>query len=353
MNPVVTIFGGYGAIGRVIGAHLAATGRCRLVIAGRDEVKAQSAAREIGGEAIGRRIDVLQFEAKAGDLGQVVLNASGPSWKTSLPAARIALAAKADFVDLGGYDQLRGIPPPPEPFRVLVSAGWMPGVSELLSRLAVKEVESRFGQVRSLDILCGARDTWAAGSSGDMVWHLLNRNDNGYFEGGKWHRVSPLKAFARNVIAAPVGSQWTMAVENSQAGTLAVEQKQARITTRLGMIGWRTMVAICLARLIGQRHPDKAARVLARAISVEADGSPLGFCEARAKGVGGSVSARITTQENLRLTAVAGAEAVLSLLDSATTPSPGVHYLGDAVDPAPFLSRLADAGFPHVVEIFA
>ena len=347
-RPLVTVLGGYGSIGRLVTEHLARTGVCRLAVAGRDPGKATVLAGEIGDGAAALAIDVENAPVETRPLGRVVVNATGPSWRTSLPAARLAVAAGADFVDLGGYDLLHdGLDASVAgSSRVIVSAGWMPGLSEILCRRVVEAGRSRLDILDRVDVFCGARDRWSLSSAGDMVWHLLERSGSGWYQDGIWKSAAPWRAL-RRVNLDDAGRQWLLAVPNPQAVKLSSELGTTRLATWLGLIGRRTFFAILRARVIGRRDPEQAAAGIAEAIAAEAGTTPIGFCEVHVSGPRGCCRGRITTHDNLRLTAIAAAESALCLLDEKRRPPPGVRYMGDSFSPSDFLARMAHAGIHH------
>lgn len=350
-RPHVTVLGGYGSIGRLVAEHLARAGVCRLTVAGRDPGKARRLADELGDGATALAIDAESTEADRPTLGRVVVNATGPSWRTSLPAARLAVGAGADFVDLGGYDLLHDGLEQSEvgSSRVIASAGWMPGLSEILCRRVVEDGQSRLGDVDRVDVLCGARDHWSASSAGDMVWHLLERSGSGWYQNGAWKAAPAWRAVRRTSLDG-AGRQWLFAVPNPQAVKLSSELGAARLATWLGLIGRRTLFAILRARAISRRAPEQAATGLAKAIAAEAGSTPIGICEVHVSGPRGRCRGRIVTRDNLRLTAMAAAESALGLLDERRRPPPGVRYMGDCFNPSDFLDRMADAGVQHQLE---
>ncbi|HZF89912.1 saccharopine dehydrogenase NADP-binding domain-containing protein [Streptomyces sp.] len=132
--PLIGIIGGYGAVGRSAASSLAARGRFRLRIGGRDPEAARVCAARIGGFAEAMPVD-------AGDTGSLarfslgcrtVLNCAGPAYLLGDRARHAAFAAGADYVDV--MDDGRTAEAVPGRTAVL-SAGLSPGLSGLLPGL--------------------------------------------------------------------------------------------------------------------------------------------------------------------------------------------------------------------------
>lgn len=157
--PRVAVIGGRGEIGSLLLSELRSRRELRLVVAGRDLEAAQKSAHLLGatGTSDGpppeaRRLDVLASEDDAASAlsdCDIVVNASGPSWRTSVPAARAARRAGAHYIDIGGYDPLSALTRPwahelEREGKVFVgSAGWMPGLSEVFARFVLELAEGR------------------------------------------------------------------------------------------------------------------------------------------------------------------------------------------------------------------
>ena len=107
----VVILGGYGNFGRLIARALAGEAGIRLVIAGRDEVKAQTLARELGAEAARIDADDPQLAARLVAAGaKAVISTAGPFQGQDYRVAKAAIAARAHYIDIAdGRDFVVGI----------------------------------------------------------------------------------------------------------------------------------------------------------------------------------------------------------------------------------------------------
>ncbi|MFD5715295.1 saccharopine dehydrogenase NADP-binding domain-containing protein [Streptomyces pharetrae] len=135
--PLIGILGGYGAVGASAARALAAEGRFRLRIGGRDLGAARALAAELPVPAQAVRVDAEDDASLAGfSRGcRTVLNCSGPAYLLLGRARTAALAAGADYVDVMDDGGTAG----PVPGRtVVLSAGLAPGLSGLLPGLLAR-----------------------------------------------------------------------------------------------------------------------------------------------------------------------------------------------------------------------
>ena len=367
--PRVAIIGGRGAIGALLLPMLAERSFCRLVVVGRDLDGAQAMARDLA-QRWSFSADRLP-EARALDLSDpdisravrnladcdVVLNAAAPSWMTSEPAARIARIVGAHFVDLGGYDALLALIRPwndelAKAGKIFVgSAGWMPGLSEIFTRHVLAEAERRGRRARDVELGFGARDDWSEGSVSDMIWHLEHHGGSGWFENGAWTNLPSWKAGRRVAFPEPIGPERAFGVYNGQFAGLAAERPDLRIVAALGLLSLRTMLTVLAIKGFFLRRRERAVAMLRNAIARDAGPSgPIGMLCVSVRDEAGSVLARgeLIERRNLWITALVAARTVEFLLQGRLKP--GAHPLGDAVDPAAFLSSLNEAGVSFSVE---
>ncbi|WP_347900778.1 saccharopine dehydrogenase NADP-binding domain-containing protein [Pseudomonas purpurea] len=134
----VGLVGAYGQVGRQVAMLL--NQHCRLRLGGRDVQQAQRLnAERLQGRATVMALDLWDdrsLEAFCAGCS-LVINCAGPSYRVLDRVARVALAAGADYLDVGGDDPLhellQGQIPPGR--RVLLSAGMLPGLSALFPQV--------------------------------------------------------------------------------------------------------------------------------------------------------------------------------------------------------------------------
>ncbi|MGW1373621.1 saccharopine dehydrogenase NADP-binding domain-containing protein [Streptomyces sp. NPDC002446] len=132
--PLIGIIGGYGAVGAAAARRLAAEGRFRLRVGGRNPDAARACAAGLGAAAHAVAVDAEDDGSLAAfSRGcRTVLNCSGPAYLLLDRARRAALAEGADYVDVMDDGSAPG---PVEGRTVVLSAGLAPGLSGLLPGL--------------------------------------------------------------------------------------------------------------------------------------------------------------------------------------------------------------------------
>jgi hypothetical protein len=135
-------------------------------------------ADELGGAVQAARVDVEDPESLLRFCRgcRIVVNCAGPSFSLLDRAARGALAAEADYIDLGGdepvYQRLAGLDIKRRV--VLLTAGMMPG----LSALAIRWLAIEFDRVHRLLAYVGGRDRMSRAGAIDYVLSLQRSAEN-------------------------------------------------------------------------------------------------------------------------------------------------------------------------------
>lgn len=366
-SPRIAVIGGRGAIGSLVLTELRSRHDLRLVMAGRDLEAARKSAAQLaatGDPATSlpetRRLDVIGNEDDAVAVlsdCDIVVNASGPSWRTSVPAARVARRAGAHFIDIGGYDLLSALTRPwaraleQEGKAFIGSAGWMPGLSEVFARYVLEQAECQGERAREVELACGARDRWSDGSVSDMIWHLKHHGDSGWFEEGAWSSVSPWRSTRRRRFPDPVGAERTFALYNGQFVEWAAQRPDLRLVTLLGLLDGRTKLSLLIIKSFLLGHHARAVSLLHSAITRNCDRrGPLGMLHVTVRRADGTAAATGTLIEsrNQWITALVAAKTVEFLL--AGRLRGGAHALGDVAPAGDFLQALSESGVAFSVE---
>jgi len=142
----ILITGGYGTVGRRVGADLAPEYPGRLVVAGRSAEKAAQLAAELGHGVRGRRIDVGEPESVEAALGGVGVVMSCIDQAEPHLLLRAAIARGLAYTDIAPHLMTRR---PTETMkaeaartgaRIVLAAGLAPGITSLLARLGADRV---------------------------------------------------------------------------------------------------------------------------------------------------------------------------------------------------------------------
>lgn len=151
------LVGGYGATARAVAAELLKSSDGELLIGGRDPAKLKSATAELGSRVSAARVDAMD----AASLDEfcrrcsVIVNCAGPVILLEDRVAQAAFRQHCHYVDAAGMGVVRErlLPHNREitalGLSFVISAGWTPGLTELLPvlRLCASEVQNGFNRV--------------------------------------------------------------------------------------------------------------------------------------------------------------------------------------------------------------
>lgn len=171
-GAVIGLIGAYGSVGRQVAQLLAP--RVALRLGGRDRQQAELLNRQLGARAEVRVLDLWDAQSLADFCAgcALVINCAGPSYRILDRVARAALAAGADYLDVGGddpvHERLSGQLPAGR--RVLLSAGMLPGLSGLFPRLLAQS----FQRVDAMRCYAGGLGRLSATAAEDFLLSLGN-----------------------------------------------------------------------------------------------------------------------------------------------------------------------------------
>jgi len=333
----VGIIGASGAVGRIVARELHALGRATLRLGGR----AMPALYEIAAE-LGRGVEVMTVDVRDERAlavycqgCQLIVNCAGPSFLILDRVARGALAAGADYLDLGGDEPVRDrlVDLDPGPRVVLLTAGMMPGLSAIL----VRWLAERFDAPQDLLAYVGGRDRMSPASAVDYVLSLRQSSDSALASWSGHRKVARGLAPLSDVVLAhfpPCVTAYPY---------LSGEAERLGRSLGLAEIRWYNVfegehMLRALRRLQGaalnQADVEDAAADLAKAAELDL----FGFAEhqiflLRMKGaIGGRIAERMVklVATNARtLTAHVAALASLAVLEGKVAP--GIHFAGEVL----------------------
>jgi hypothetical protein len=337
--PLIGILGAYGAVGTVAARRLAAEGRFRLRLGGRDPEPACRLVAELGPAARAQTVDARDEHSLAAFVAgcRAVLNCTGPAYLLLDRVRRAAFAAGADYVDV--MDD--GTAPAPAGARIAVlSAGLVPGLSGLLPGLLA---ESMARPLRFTGAYAGLGALTHTGA----VDYLLSL-DRGYgVPMGLWRgRVVPgvlrtdenfrIPGLPRPLTAVPFLT--TEVAEQARA----LELEEARWYNAFD--GGFLYDALNRARLGSGQDLDSRAAELLRAGALDAAGrTPYHVLWGSLDGVGhGGAAVRRTVLirgvDGSELTGEVGAFAVAEVCDGRVPA--GVHRAAGVLSPIRVVDRL-------------
>ncbi|HYL92278.1 MAG TPA: saccharopine dehydrogenase NADP-binding domain-containing protein, partial [Alphaproteobacteria bacterium] len=211
------IVGGYGATGQAVVSELCKSGNGRILIGGRDLARGKALAAEYDGQVSAAFLDVLDTQSLDDFCRQcsVIVNCAGPVMALQDRVAQAALRQHCHYIDPAGMtfvaermnDKSKEIADLGLSF--VVSAGWMPGISEVVSVYAHALAKRQMDTVESVAVYFGDSGEWSVNALRDAVWYLrkLGIRSPGYFHRGKWEPLSRSAALSTANLGSPIGTR--------------------------------------------------------------------------------------------------------------------------------------------------
>ena len=355
------LVGAYGATGRLVAAELLKA-RGEFLIGGRDPAQLDSLGAKLGHEVSAVRLDVLDTRSLDDFCGRcsVLINCGGPVTLLEDRVAQAALRARCHYVDLAGMSIVkeRMLPHDAEISKLgltfAVSAGWMPGFTELLPMYAYARAKSKMDAIDAVSVYFSDSGEWSENALRDAVAYLRAGGlpKPGYFHNGNWHPVKQSEASHKANLGDPIGlrrfSMFAMGEQRDlgQALTGCDFRSYQYLAGFQNVISAMMIALLPLSEQTGVRMMRKVFQRNRLAVG--------GFVVVRVEGH--SQSHRATL--DIRLTFERGRDywtnatvmaATARIIAAGAQAKPGVHFLFDAVDPVAFMAELGKSGM-NVVE---
>jgi saccharopine dehydrogenase-like NADP-dependent oxidoreductase len=143
----------------------------------------------------------------------IIVNCGGPVMLLQDRVAQAAFRGHCHYVDPAGMSIVkeRMLPHGREiadlGLSFVVSAGWTPGITELLPIHARAQARSRMDSIESLNVYFSDSGEWSANALRDGVWYLgqVGLSRPGYFRKGEWVRAKMSEASRKVDLGDPVG----------------------------------------------------------------------------------------------------------------------------------------------------
>ena len=253
------IVGGYGATGRMVASELSKSSNRQILIGGRDLDKAKVLAAEFDGRASAAHLDVLDAHSLDNFCTRcsIIVNCAGPVLELQDRVAQAAFRSRCHYVDAAGmsFVKERMLPHSREMedlgLSFVISAGWMPGLSELVPVYAEAQARARMDAIESLSVYFGDSGEWSASALRDAVWflHHTRLHRAGYFRKGEWTRAKSSEAFRRIDLGKPVGSGRFVLYSTPELAEIGRRLKDCDFFIYPYLSGFRTAVATTLMAL--------------------------------------------------------------------------------------------------------
>lgn len=351
------IIGASGATGEVVVSTLHKSAAGDLLVGSRDLVTAQALAAQFDNRVSASLLDVQ--DASSLDLFcsrcAVIVNCAGP---VSVLQDRVAQAAwrnRCHYVDPAGLTIVEERMSPHSQaiadagLSFVISAGWMPGLTELLPAYAHARAKATMDSVESVTVYFADGGDWSRNALLDGVWFLRRRGVSSpmYFRHGKPARAKRALAMRTVDLRGSIGSgrfglHWTPEME--AVGRCLAD---CDVFSYSFVSGFRTIAASLLMAAVPL--PENIAVGMLRGVFERNRFAAGGFAVGEVRGQLGGGSLHSTTS----ITFERGQEywlhgttlaTVAHLIAEDKHVRPGLYFLADAVEPASFMAQLKSAG---------
>ena len=351
------IVGGYGATGRIVASELRKYCAGEILIGGRDLAKGKAVAAEFEGRASAVQLDVLDDRSLDDFCSRcsIVVNCAGPVKALQDRAARAAFRALCHYVDAAGMSLVKermlrhqkeiedlGL-------SFVVSAGWNPGLSELLPVYADVLARTKMETIESLTVYQTDSGEWSTSALRDAVWYVRKSGLQrpGYFHEGDWTRVKLSQASRRVDLGDPVGSGRFTLYSTPEMSEVGRRLNTYDVFSYAHVSGFRTVIETILMALVPL--PDglsvRMFRNVFRRNHLPVDGFVSAQILGRSQGRRLALTVQVVYRDRrdywihgLALATVA------RMVSESKGVKAGVHLLADAVDPIAFMAELRKAG---------
>lgn len=351
------IVGGYGATGRAVVAELLKSSDCELLIGGRDPSKLKSLTAELGNRVLAAHVDVLDAASLDEFCGRcsIIVNCAGPVILLQDRVAQAAFRQNCHYVDAAGMGVVKErLLPRNEEIAALglsfvISAGWTPGLTELLPVYGCTRAKSRMDSIESVSAYSSDSGEWSDNALRDGV-AFIRRTElakPGYFHKGERVCAKTSEASRKVDLGDPIGLRRFSLFSMPELNDVGRRMTDCDFFPYAYLSGFRNAVAFLMIALLPL--PEDSRVRLLRHMFRRNRLAVAGFVEVR---VVGRSEGRTATLK-MRVTFEAGRDYWMNAVALATAArmvsarqgvQSGVHYLSAAMDSIAFMAELRKAG---------
>lgn len=351
------IIGGYGATGRVVVSELWKSSVAEILIGGRDLAKGTALAAQFGSRVSAVPLDVLDARSLDHFCSRcsIIVNCAGPVMVLQDHVAQAALRSRSHYIGLAGLTFVKerllahGREIEDLGLSFVVSAGWMPGITELLPAYADAQARAKMDTVESLTVYFGDSGEWSSNALRDVVWYIrqVGLSRPGYFRKGEWVRAKMSAAYCKVDLGDPIGLGRFGLFSTPELSEIGRRLNDCDVFIYSYLSGLRTVVAGTLIALlpIPESLGVRMVRNVFRRNRLPVDGFVVAQVLGRSQGRKVALTARTVYRERRDYWINGFVPAILArLISEGKSIRPGVHFLADAVDPITLMAELRKAG---------
>ena len=351
------IVGGYGATGRVVVSELWKSCEGKILIGGRDLAKGTALAGELGNRVSAAHLDVLDGRSLDDFCSQcsIIVNCAGPVLVLQDRVAQAAFRRNCHYIDVAGltFVKERMLPHSREiadlGLSFVVSAGWMPGISELVPVYTNAQARAQMDTIESLTVFFGDSGEWSDNALRDAAWYVRQAGLRSptYFHRGERSRAK-MSAASRNIdLGDPIGRGRFTLVSLPELDEIGRRLADCDVFIYSYLSGLRTAAAAMLIALLPlpEQFGVRLFRNIFRRNRLPVDGFAVAQVHGRSQGRRFALTTQIVYRErrdywmNGLVPAIVG-----RMISEGKFVRPGVNFLAEAVDPITFMAELNKAG---------
>jgi len=345
------IVGGYGATGRVVVSELCKSCAGAVLIGGRDLAKGKAVAAEFGDRVSATYLDVLDARSLDDFCSRcsIIVNCGGPVMVLQDRVAQAAFRKRCHYIDAAGMSFVKERMLEDLGLSFVVSAGWMPGISELLPVYADAKARAKMDTIESLTVYFGDSGEWSTNALRDGFWYIRQSGlrSPGYFRKGEWTRAEMSEAFRRFNLGNPVGAGRFAIFFTPELSEVGRRLNNYDVFMYTYLSGFRTAIAATVMALVPlpEALGVRLVRNVFRRNCLPVDGFVAAQILGRSQGRRLALTVQIVYRErrDYWIHGLALATVARTVSESKGVQT-GVHFLADAVDPIAFMAELRKAG---------
>jgi saccharopine dehydrogenase (NAD+, L-lysine forming) len=336
-----------------------------ILVGGRDLDKAKALAAEFDGRVAAAQVDVLDKHSLDDFCSRcsIVVNCAGPVMVLQDRVAQAAFSRRCHYIDAAGmsFVQERMLPHRREiedlGLSFVVSAGWMPGLSELLAAYAAAKANASMDTIESLKVYFGDSGEWSTNALRDGYWYIRQSGLRraGYFHKGEWTYAKMREASRRVDLGDPIGAGRFALFLTPELGQLARRLNNYDVFIYTYLSGVRTAMAATLMALLPlpEGLGVRLVRNVFRRNRLPVDGFVVAQILGRSQGRRLSLTVQLvyTERRDYWIHGLVLATVARLIFETKVSESTGVrhgvHFLADAVDPIAFMAELRKSGVDH------
>jgi saccharopine dehydrogenase (NAD+, L-lysine forming) len=332
-----------------------------IVVAGRDSAKAQTLAKQFGDKVSAATVDVFDDSVLDAFCQRcsVIINCAGPVMLLQDRVAQAAFRNRCHYVDAAGLsfvkERLSSHAKEIEDFGLsfVISAGWMPGLSELVPAYAVAQARAKMDTIESVTLCFGDSGEWSENALHDAALFVRRSGlrSPGYFHKGEWTRAKMSVAFRKIDLGNPIGSRRFALVSMPELNEIGRHLRECDFFPYAYLSGLRTAIGTTAIAIVPL--PEAVAVRLMRN-AFRRNHLPVdGFAWAQVIGKSGEDKLTLTVQivyRDRRDYWIHGVTlaTVGRMISEGKGIKVGVHFLADAADPVSLMRELRKAGIDEV-----